>query len=97
MPLPLCVLPVPHGAQLPEVDRLHLLVTFACTRRASPLRRGQHLFPLALQLAALEGELTPCMVLFHVALEGLLAGKLVVLQVKMSQGTELAQLGRDAA
>jgi hypothetical protein len=37
------------------------------------------------------------MVLFHVALEGLLAGQLVAVQVETGQGSELAQLGRGAA
>ena len=45
----------------------------------------------------LEKQPAPGVVLFHEALEGLLVGQLVVLQVKMSQGSELAQLGRDAA
>ena len=37
--------------------------------------------------------------LFHVALEGLLSGQLVAVQVEMGQGSgsELAQLGRDSA
>ena len=43
-------------------------------------------------LTLLEKELAPGMMLFHAALEGLLAGQLVVKQVEMGQGSELAQL-----
>jgi hypothetical protein len=48
------------------------------------------------RVALLEGEVAPGVVLFHVALEGLLAGQLVAVQVETGQNTELAQLCRDA-
>ena len=41
--------------------------------------------------------MAPGVVLLHVALEGLLAGQLVAVQVEVGQGSELAQLCRDAA
>ena len=47
--------------------------------------------------AILEKEIAPGVVLFHVALEGLLAGQLVAVQGDTGQGSELAQLGRDTA
>jgi hypothetical protein len=48
-------------------------------------------------LLLLEKETAPGAVLFHVALEGLLAGQLVAVQVEMGQSTELAELRRDSA
>jgi hypothetical protein len=41
--------------------------------------------------------MAPRVVLFHVALEGLLAGQLVAAQGELRQGSELPQLGRDTA
>ena len=46
---------------------------------------------------ALEKQMAPGVVLFHVALEGLLAGQLVAAQGELRQGSELPQHGRDAA
>ena len=65
--------------------------------RAGAGRAGPAACCILLQLAALEVELAPGVVLFHVDLEGLLAGQLIVLQTETGQGSELAQLGRDAA
>jgi hypothetical protein len=45
----------------------------------------------------LEEEFAPGVVLFHVALEGLLTGQLVAVQEEMGQGSELPERGRDAA
>jgi hypothetical protein len=45
----------------------------------------------------LEKETAPGAVLFHVALEGLLAGQLVAAQGELRQGSELPQLGRNSA
>ena len=45
----------------------------------------------------LEKQFAPGVVLFHVALEGLLAGQLVAVQGELRQSSELAQLGRNTA